>query len=363
MEYFSGLFDIFRQNQYDRNTAEDKREILMTVIRGATTIATDSAEEIRAAVAELLEQIESRNALKRDEVLSIVFSSTSDIHSFYPAKAAREAGFASCSLFSAQEPEIEGGLALCIRVMLFVEKNITPHHVYLRGARILRKDLAQKYNIAIDGPAGSGKSTIAKLLANDYHILYLDTGAMYRACALAAIRAGIDVEDEVQVCDLMRGLKLSVIYRDGVQHTMLGNEDVSSCLRSSEVTMAASTISRHASVRMKMVEKQREIAGKMSCVLDGRDIGTFVLPDADFKFFLTATPEVRAQRRYEELTAKGELVDFETLKNEIAARDKQDSTREVAPLKKAEDAILIDTSDMTIDQVLETIKRKMQEKI
>ena len=335
----------------------------MTVIRGATTISQDNPDEIRAAVAELLNQIESRNSLKRDEILSMVFSSTSDIHSFYPAKAAREAGFVSCSLFSAQEPEIDGGLALCIRVMIFVEKNITPRHVYLRGARVLRKDLVQKYNIAIDGPAGSGKSTVAKLLANDCHILYLDTGAMYRACALAALRAGIDVADEVQVCELMRDLALSVVYRDGVQHTLLGNEDVSALLRTPEVSMAASTISRHPSVRMKMVEKQREIAGKMSCVLDGRDIGTFVLPDADFKFYLTASPEVRAKRRYDEMVARGEQVDFEALKRDIAARDEQDSTRALAPLKKADDAILIDTSDMTVDEVLDTLKRKMQEKI
>ena len=335
----------------------------MTVIRGATTISQDNPDEIRAAVAELLNQIESRNSLKRDEILSMVFSSTSDIHSFYPAKAAREAGFVSCSLFSAQEPEIDGGLALCIRVMIFVEKNITPRHVYLRGARVLRKDLVQKYNIAIDGPAGSGKSTVAKLLANDCHILYLDTGAMYRACALAALRAGIDVADEVQVCELMRDLALSVVYRDGVQHTLLGNEDVSALLRSPEVSMAASTISRHPSVRLKMVEKQREIAGKMSCVLDGRDIGTFVLPDADFKFYLTASPEVRAKRRYDEMVARGEQVDFEALKRDVAARDEQDSTRALAPLKKADDAILIDTSDMTVDEVLDTLKRKMQEKI
>lgn len=306
----------------------------MTVIRGATTISQDNPDEIRAAVAELLNQIESRNSLKRDEILSMVFSSTSDIHSFYPAKAAREAGFVSCSLFSAQEPEIDGGLALCIRVMIFVEKNITPRHVYLRGARVLRKDLVQKYNIAIDGPAGSGKSTVAKLLANDCHILYLDTGAMYRACALAALRAGIDVADEVQVCELMRDLALSVVYRDGVQHTLLGDEDVSALLRSPEVSMAASTISRHPSVRLKMVEKQREIAGKMSCVLDGRDIGTFVLPDADFKFYLTASSEVRAKRRYDEMVARGEQVDFEALKRDIAARDEQDTTRALAPLKK-----------------------------
>ena len=127
----------------------------MTVIRGATTIARDEVEEIRKAVKELLEQIESRNALKRDEIVSIVFSSTSDIHAYYPAKAAREAGFESCSLFSAQEPDIDGGLALCIRAMLFVEKNTTSNHVYLRGAKSLRKDLAAKINIAIDGPSGS----------------------------------------------------------------------------------------------------------------------------------------------------------------------------------------------------------------
>ena len=335
----------------------------MTVIRGATTIAEDTPEEIRAAVRELLEQIESRNSLKRDEVVSIVFSSTSDIHSFYPAKAAREAGFESCSLFSAQEPDIDGGLKLCIRAMLFVEKNETPHHVYLRGARVLRKDVAQKFNVAIDGPAGSGKSTIAKLLAHDYNILYLDTGAMYRACALAALRAGIDVSDEVQVCALMRGVALDIVYRDGVQHTLLDGEDVSESIRGPEVSMAASAVSKHVSVRMKMVEKQREIAGKMSCVLDGRDIGTFVLPDADFKFFLTASADVRAKRRADEMTAKGYRVDFEALKREIAARDEQDSTREIAPLKRADDAVLIDTSDMTIEEVLRTIKQKMQEKI
>mgnify|MGYP002797074822 FL=1 len=335
----------------------------MTVIRGATTIGADQPEEIRNAVRELLEQIESRNQLKRDEILSIVFSSTSDIHSYYPAKAAREAGFASCSLFSAQEPEIDGSLALCIRVMLFVEKNISPYHVYLKGARVLRKDLTEKFNIAIDGPAGSGKSTIARLLAKDQKILYLDTGAMYRACALAALRAGINIDNEAGVCDLMRTVSLNVVYEDGLQHTFLNGEDVSDVIREPEISMAASTISKHESVRMKMAEKQREIAGKMSCVLDGRDIGTFVLPDADFKFFLTASPEVRAQRRYDELVAKGHRVDFETLKHDILARDEQDATRAIAPLKKADDAVLIDTSDMTIDQVLRTIKNKMQEKI
>ena len=296
-------------------------------------------------------------------MVSIVFSSTSDIHSYYPAKAAREAGFEGASLFSSQEPEIDGGLKLCIRIMLFVEKNLTPKHVYLRGAKVLRKDISDKINVAIDGPAGSGKSTIAKLLARDYKILYLDTGAMYRACALKAIKTGSDLKNEFEIEELIRNLSLEVKYKDGSQITLLDGVDVSDQIRAPEISMAASTVSRYPFVRLKMAEKQREIASDMSCVLDGRDIGTFVLPFADFKFFLTANPDVRAERRKKELEAKGYQVDFETLKAEIIARDNQDIAREIAPLKQADDAIVIDTSDMTIEEVLQTIKKKIQEKI
>ena len=335
----------------------------MTVIRGATTIPEDTPEEIRKAVKELLEQIESRNDLKRDEIVSLVFSSTSDIHSYYPAKAEREAGFESGSLFSAQEPDIDGSLPLCIRAMLFVGKNLDPKHVYLRGAKILRKDLSGKINIAIDGPAGSGKSTIAKMLAHDYHILYLDTGAMYRACALKVLEAGVDVEDEAAIVDLMKDVKLDVVFENGAQKTMLDGVDVSEEIRKPPVSMASSAVSKHPSVRMHMTEKQREIAGRMSCVLDGRDIGTFVLPEADFKFYLTASPRVRARRRYDELTAKGYRVDFEQLLTEIIRRDEQDSTRALAPLKKADDAVEIDTSEMSIEQVLAEVKKIIQENI
>ena len=158
----------------------------MRAIRGATTIGSDCAEEIRAAVAELLNEIKARNALSVADILCILLSNTSDIVSFYPAKAAREAGFSSCALYSSAEPEIAGALPLCIRVLVFAEGDGAPKHVYLRGAANLRKDL-KKYSVALDGPSGSGKSTVAKLLAKDLHILYLDTGAMYRACALKAI--------------------------------------------------------------------------------------------------------------------------------------------------------------------------------
>lgn len=335
----------------------------MTVIRGATTIEKDEPDQIRAAVKELLDSIIERNFLKKDEVMSIVFSSTSDIHSYYPAKAARETGFESCALFSAQEPDIVGGLALCIRIMVFVEKNITVHHVYLHGAKNLRKDITKAYSVAIDGPAGSGKSTIAKRLAQENKILYLDTGAMYRACALKAIGAGVDVADENAVCDVLVHTDVDVKHENGEQRTMLDGVDVSEEIRRPEVSMAASTISRHPYVRMKMVEKQREIASNTSCVLDGRDIGTVVLPNADFKFFLTARPEVRAKRRYDELKAKGYQVDLSALEQELALRDQQDSTRAVSPLKQASDAVLVDTSDMTVEEVVAHIRGKIQEKI
>ncbi len=335
----------------------------MTVIRGATTIKEDTPEEIRAAVKELLGEIIDRNTIKKDEVMSIVLSSTSDIHSYYPAKAARETGFESCALFSAQEPDIVGGLALCIRVMIFVEKNISVRHVYLHGAQNLRKDITKVYSVAIDGPAGSGKSTIARILAKDRKILYLDTGAMYRACALKALQSNVDAADEAAVCALLKTTELTVRHENGEQHTVLDGKDVSEEIRRPEVSMAASTISTHAYVRMKMVEKQQEIASKTSCVLDGRDIGTVVLPNADFKFFLTARPEVRARRRYDELKAKGYEVDLAALEKELALRDQQDSTRDVSPLKRAPDAVLVDTSDMTVDEVVAHIRSKIQEKI
>ncbi len=335
----------------------------MVVIRGATTIEKDEPQEIKEAVKELLDGIVRANGISRDEVMSIVFSSTADIHSYYPAKAAREAGFESSSLFSAQEPEIEGGLALCIRAMLFVEKNLTPKHVYLRGAKGLRRDLSSKINVAIDGPAGSGKSTIARALARDYNILYLDTGAMYRACAFKVLEDKADPQNEAEVEKSISKILLEIEYENGKQKTMLDGVDISQFIRTPEISMAASTVSRYPKVRLLMVEKQREIASRQSCVLDGRDIGTFVLPNADFKFFLTATPEVRARRRMKEMEERGEKVDFAALKRDIMLRDEQDSTRDFAPLKQADDAVCVDTSEMTIEEVLKTIKRKMQERI
>lgn len=337
----------------------------MTIIRGATTIENDCKEEISASVKELLDEIFSVNALKKEEVSGFLFSLTTDIHSYHPAKSARECGYDFAPLFACTEPEIDGGLKLCIRLMLFTEliENRSVKHIYQKGAKILRKDISEVYNIALDGPAGSGKSTVAKALAKDYDILYLDTGAMYRACGLKALRLGIDVKDETAVKEMLQTINLKVEYQGGKQHTILDGEDVSTAIRENAVSMVASTISAHPVVREKMVEMQREIAKGTSCVLDGRDIGSVVLPDAKYKFFITADSKVRAMRRYKELLSRGETVDFDKLHAEIIARDKQDSERAFSPLIQAKDAVLIDTSDMDIESVLNAIKAVIQSKI
>ena len=337
----------------------------MQVIRGATTIERDCAEEISASVKTLLDEIFSQNALLKEEIRCFVFSLTSDIHSFHPAKAARECGYDYAPLFACVEPDIDGGLPLCIRVMNFTELSFgkAVKHVYQKGAKTLRKDLSEIMNIALDGPAGSGKSTVAKALAKEYNILYLDTGAMYRACGLKAIRLGIDPQDKESVEKLLQTLDVQVEYKEGSQHTILDGEDVSTEIRQNAVSMAASHISAHRAVREKMVELQRKIAKSMSCVLDGRDIGTAVLPDANFKFFVTADSKVRAQRRYKELLERGQTVDFDALHAEIQQRDKQDSEREFSPLRQAADAVLVDTSDMTAEEVVAYIKSIIQKKI
>jgi cytidylate kinase len=337
----------------------------MTIIRGATTISVDSKEEIKQSVQQLLDEVFQLNALKTANVVGILFSVTKDIHSYHPAKAARECGYDFAPLFACEEPDIDGGLPLCIRLMMFVEfeEKKKAAHVYQKGAKVLRKDITEIYNIALDGPAGSGKSTVAKILARDYDILYLDTGAMYRACGLKALRLGIDTRDSVAIEGILQQLNVTVEYKNGAQHTILDGEDVSLAIRENAVSMAASNISAHRCVRENMVEMQREIAKGISCVLDGRDIGSAVLPDAKYKFYITADSRVRAMRRYMELTSRGQEVDFDKLHAEIQLRDKQDSEREFSPLVCPKDAVVIDTSSMDIDEVVAAVKMAIQSKI
>lgn len=211
------------------------------------------------------------------------------------------------------------------------------------------------YNIAIDGPAGSGKSTVAGMLSEKLDILYLDTGAMYRACALKAMRLGIDPADEQAVSSFIDNVNIEVGYEGGVQHTYLDGEDVSKKIRENHMSEKSSQISRHACVRTKMVSLQREIASKSSCVLDGRDICLHVLPNAKYKFYLSASPEVRAKRRWNELHDRGTDYSYERLLEEIKSRDFADSHRANSPLEIAPDAVVIDSSDLTAEQVADYI--------
>lgn len=212
-------------------------------------------------------------------------------------------------------------------------------------------------NIAIDGPAGAGKSTIAKAVAKDLGIIYLDTGAMYRATAYLAIQNGIDVKDEEKVSEMLKDLKMDVRYdENGVQHIFVNGIDATPHLREHFMSKAASDISALPCVRYKMVDLQRDFASKNDVVLDGREIGTFVLPNANCKFYLTASAEERAKRRLKDLQEKGETVDYDTLLKDIIQRDYNDSHREVAPLKQAEDADFVDTTQMSVEDVVSHVK-------
>lgn len=214
----------------------------------------------------------------------------------------------------------------------------------------------KKVNIAIDGPAGAGKSTIAKIVSNTLGILYLDTGAMYRTVALKAIRQGIDTLDREALTEMVEKIDIKIKYAGSEQHIFLDGEDVSSSIRTPEVSIGASNVAVVPAVRMKMVEIQRAIAEENSVVMDGRDIGTFVLPNADVKIFLTASVEERAERRYREQLEKGiASISLEDVKRDIQYRDKNDSSRDFAPLSKAADALEIETTNMSINEAAQEI--------
>ncbi|MBR2956033.1 MAG: (d)CMP kinase [Clostridia bacterium] len=218
-------------------------------------------------------------------------------------------------------------------------------------------------NIAIDGPAGAGKSTVAKAVAKELNIIYLDTGAMYRATAYTAIKNGIDVSDPVGVGEMLKTMTMDVTYVDGAQQIIVNGFNTTPYLREHYMSKAASDISALPCVRYKMVDIQRQLAKTYDLVLDGRDIGTFVLPDANCKIFLVASPEERAKRRVEENKLKGQESDFETVLKDIKQRDYNDSHREVAPLKKADDAVELDTTTMTIPEVVGAVINLVKEKI
>ena len=215
--------------------------------------------------------------------------------------------------------------------------------------------------IAIDGPAGAGKSTIAKKIAKDSGFIYVDTGAMYRAMALYLIRQGIAPEDKAGIETACDSADISIRYADGEQQVILNGENVNGLIRTQEVSNMASASSVNPKVREKLVALQQKLAASTDVVMDGRDIGTKVLPDAEVKIYLTASTRVRAKRRYDELIEKGESCDLDTIEKEIAERDERDMNREISPLRQADDAVLVDTSDMDIDEVVEEIDRIIKE--
>ena len=211
------------------------------------------------------------------------------------------------------------------------------------------------YNVAIDGPAGAGKSTIAKLVAKEKGYIYVDTGAMYRGLAIHFLDKGIQPQETEKVIEACKDAEVTIAYEDAVQHVYLNGKDISSRLRNEEVVNMASVTSAIPEVRKKLLELQQNLAKTQNVIMDGRDIGTCVLPHADVKVYLTASVETRAKRRYQELQEKGEDCNLEEIAHDIEERDRRDMTREIAPLKQAEDAVLVDSSNMTIAEVVKTI--------
>ena len=326
----------------------------IVAIRGAIT-AQNTKESIISSSVKLIDRIYFKNGLADDRIVSIVVSVTDDLTAYPAATAIRAHGGHDVPLMSAVEPNIDGAVKGCVRVLVTAQSDKPVMPVYMKGARALRPDLSATYAIALDGPSGAGKSTVAKLVSKKLGITYLDTGALYRALGLVCLNAKVKPTDEKAVERCTANTVVEIVYDGGVQRVIADGVDVSAYIRTPEVSMAASAVSAIPFVRKKLLGLQRDIASKSSVILDGRDIGTVVLPNAEFKFFLTASPEIRARRRFDELIAKGQKVKYEDVFNDVVTRDKNDSTRAVAPLKCAYDAEDIKSDGLTAEQVADKI--------
>ena len=332
--------------------------MMIRSIRGATTVKEDKKEEILEVTKEMLEKIMIQNEVEIDDIISVQFTATNDITEIYPAVSAREIGIVNAGLMCMQEMYVKNSLRKCIRVLLTVRSTKEQReiqHIYMRGARMLRPDITGEEKmraIAIDGPCGSGKSTIARRLAKEIGCIYVDTGAMYRTTALYYIRRGINLNDEAGIIKELDNIIIDIKYVEGEQRIFLDEEDVTEKIREQQIANASSKVAIINEVREKLVKMQKEIARRNSVVMDGRDIGTCVLPEANLKIYLEARADVRAERRKKELENLGkEVEEIEKLKKEIEERDEQDKNREISPLRKAEDAIYLDCSDMSINEV------------
>ena len=342
----------------------------MITIRGAITIDNNRESEIIDATKSLLSKMMSDNGIGISDIIFIMFTATKDIDKAYPAVGARQLGITQASLICTQEMYVEGSLPKCIRAMMAVNmpgqegghfyndsSSVTgsnPKHVYMKNAQSLRPDIGI-YSVAIDGPTASGKSTIAKEVAKKLNIGYADTGAMYRAVALYYVRNNVDLNDGEKIASMLGGINLTIKYEKGIQYVLLSGEDVTEAIRTPEVANASSKIALISEVREKLTEFQRTLAKRRSMVMDGRDIGTVVMPDSVAKFFITASVDERCKRRCIDFERKGIPISFETVKNQIIERDCHDTTRGISPLVKADDAYEIDTTDMGPEEVVDKI--------
>lgn len=304
------------------------------------------------------------NEVKPDDLVSIIFTATPDITASFPAAAARAIGLTDVPLLGAQESQVEGAPRLCIRIMIHTAEckpRSTVKHVYLHGAKVLRPDLVQevKLNIAIDGPAGAGKSTVAKELASLLRLRYLDTGAMYRALTWLALKQGLDLNNEEGLAGLAKSLCFGL---DQQSQVTLAGQALGEEIRTPQINQHVSLVSSYPLVRTVIVAKQRAIALAGGIVMDGRDIGTTVMIDAPVKVFLVADLHERARRRLAELKTLGHQVTLNELATQMQQRDEFDSGRAASPLKPALDAVVLDTTHLTPSEVVKAILAIVAEK-
>lgn len=337
-------------------------------IRGAITIEENTKENIIKNTELLLNEIIIKNNITKENMINIIFSATNDITKEYPAIATRNIGINNCPIMCLQEMYVEESLPLCIRVMITVKlnDNVNLNHVYLKDAKKLRPDIALKDNyfaVAIDGPAGSGKSTISKIICKELNFIYVDTGAMFRAISLYCLKNNIDCNSKEEVEKNIDNINISLEFENGIQQIYLNNENITEIIRTEEISNNASIIAKFPSVRNKLLSMQRNIASNNNVVMDGRDIATNVLPNANVKIYLDADVDERAKRRYEELILKNEKAEYYKVRQDIINRDNDDKNRKIAPLKKASDAITINTTNLSIYEVSNIIIKIIKENI
>lgn len=338
-------------------------------IRGAITIEENNKDCIIKNSEILLNEILSKNNLMKEDIVNIIFTATKDITKAYPAIATRNLGINNCSIMCLQEMYVEDSIKMCIRIMVTANININKNdikHIYLKGARRLRPDISMNgkgFSVAIDGPAGSGKSTVSRIIAKELNFIYVDTGAMFRTIAFYCMNNKIDCNNFFSVSKELKNIDISLKFDEGIQQIYLNNINVTDKIRTQEVSKNASLIAKIPEVREKLLFIQRNLARNKHIIMDGRDIGTNVLPNANVKIYLDANIDNRAKRRCNELLLKNEKFEYEKVRQGIIDRDNTDKNRKISPFKKADDAISINTTNMNINEVAEKIIKIIKDNI